>query len=204
MKKLFTGLTLAASALVAKASIFFTLMNGNLYTNNNVAYNSGLNGAGAVTNNFQLGTCPGSSNILFALTPSSGQQPQLGTNGFLPSAEVNSDGGTPPNFIGGFPNTLYAPWNNTCIGVYGSLVATNATSTAVVFQFATSIDGTIWQTNYQTVTMTVPVNSFSPTGLVTSTFTTGGNCYVALQQINNPGTAALTNIVVELNGKPGL
>lgn len=204
MKKLTAILAFAAVALASHASIFFTLLNGNLYTNNNVAYNSGTNGPGVVTNNFQLGVVPGASNVFWALTQQSGQQPQLGTNGFLPSAEVNADGGTPPTFIGGYPNTLYAPWNNTTIGVYGNLVATNASSTSVTFQFATSIDGTVWQTNYQTMTMVIPVNSLVPTNLITSSFTSGGNCYIALQQINNPGVAALSNIVVEVNGKPGL
>ena len=193
---------LAAVALLAlftpstsKAS--FVLLDGTTITNNNVAYNSGTNSSGVVTNNFQNGTVPGASNVLYALNITSGSQPGLGTNGFLPSLVLNT--------AGGYPGSLTAPGKNVAIEVSGALMATNATSTAVVFQFALTDAGKVWTTNFITAAFTVPVTFTTPTGGCWITnLDIGAHQYVALQQINNPGVAALTNIVVRIGTKPGL
>ena len=192
---------------------FTPLINGSGIATNaapTLAYNAGFltNSSGqviAVTNNYFLGTVPGASNVMFYLGGSGNLQPGLGTNGFLPSVLIFPDGGTSPNGVGGFPNTLYGPYNNMIVGSTFNLVATNATSTTVTYQFAGTIDGTFFQTNAFQMTFVVPVNSLSPTnGIETFSFTSGGWPAYALQQINNPGAAAMTNLVLEVNGKPGL
>lgn len=197
MKNLIVSLSVIGLAISAEAGNYTTLLNGNFYTNNNVAYNSGTNGIGVVTNNFQLGTIPGSSNVFWYLSTTVGAQPGKGTNGYLPST------GFAPQ--GNYPNTLYGPYNNTLVGGIFQLVATNSLSTTVTAQFAGSIDGLYWQTNAFSLAWIVPVNSLSPTnGLETYGFTSGAWPYYALQQINNPGANAVTNFVLEATGKPGL
>jgi hypothetical protein len=183
-----------AVALPAHA-VTYTLVNGTYYTNNNVAYNSGTNGAGTVTNNFQLGTVPGASNVLWYLSGSIGAQPGGGTNGFLPSAGIMPQGN--------YPNTLYGPWDNTSIITKMSLMATNATSTTITVQFAGSIDGQIWYTNYYTQTYIIPINSLTPVIPVAYSNVVTHLPYFALQEIDNPGVSALTNIVIQASGKPG-
>ena len=86
-------------------------------------------------------------------------------------------------------------------------MATNATSTAVVFRFAGSVDGVLWATNAFVFTYTIPINSLTPNNVPSSVLTntaTGALPYMCLQDIENPGVSALTNIVVEVSGKPGL
>lgn len=210
MKKILTLIALvSAFVLNSNAANFTTLMNGYAYTNANVPLFSATNSSGVWSNNFQIGTAPGASNILFALSANSGTQPYSGATGLLPAFSYNTEIG--------YPNTLYGPQNYTTIVINGFLMATNATSTAVLFKFASSIDGgtstntlgtstpqAIWVTNYTVLTMTIPVNSFNATQPVTNTIATGGWGYLNLQAIENPGVAALTNIVIEINGKPGL
>ena len=204
MNKVFSiigGLALCLSSYAGNS--WTTFQNGNLYSNIlNAAYNAGFvtNSSGQViqvTNNFQIGTSPGSSNVFYYLSGNFGAQPGLGTNGYLPAEVFNSEAG--------YPGTLSGPNNFIGVVIAGNLVATNSTSTAIVAQFAGSVDGTLWFTNYLTVGFTVPINSTVPAGTVVQTnIQLGGVSYLALQQINNPGTAALTNILIEVNGKAGL
>jgi len=213
MKKL-TAIIALVSAFVLniQAANFVTLMNGYSTTNVSAPLNGGTNSSGIYTNTFQVGQVPGASNVVFQLASSSGQQPYNGTNGYLPSSVVSLQGN--------YPGTLYGPQNFTTIICNGSIMSTNASSTAVVFRFATSVDAAtpasgstsvtlaggpaLWVTNYAVLTLTIPVNSFAATQPVTNTIATGGWTTLALQAIENPGAAALTNIVIEVNGKPGL
>ena len=189
-------------SLAAKATYIPLLLPGT--TNNNAAYNSGTNGFGAVTNNFQVGVVPGASNVLWQLSSTLNAQPFLGTNGYLPALVFYPNGGVGGLGVG-FPNTLYGPFNNTLIGFGFNLVATNASSTTVTVQWAGSLDGVYWQTNLITQTYVVPVNSLAPTnGIETIQYTALAWPMIALQQVNNPGVAAVTNMIIEVNGKPGL
>jgi hypothetical protein len=179
----------------AARAVTYSLVNGPAYTNVNAAYNSGTNGSGAVTNNFQVGVVPGASNVLWYLSGSIGAQPGGGTNGFLPSA------GFAPQ--GNYPGTLYGPWDNTSIIMSGALTATNATSTTITARFAGSIDGAIWYTNYYVQTYIIPVNALTPVIPVAYSNVVTHLPYFALQQIDNPGVAAFTNIVIQASGKSG-
>lgn len=194
----------------AQAGNVTTIINGNfLGTNNNVALYSNTNTLGSITNNYQNGTVPGASNVLYFLSINNGSLPPITTTNALGS--IGGTNAWPPvlpaaSFSpqGLYPNTLYGPYNNFVLGGYCTLMATNATSTAIIAIFAGSIDGIYWQTNVLVLPLTVPINSFSPTNFITINTTSGGWSYYALQQVNNPGVAALTNLVLEANGKPGL
>ena len=183
------------ASLTASATVVF--LNGNSYTNANAAYNSGTNSSGVVTNNFQLGVVPGASNVLWQLSKTQSAQPYLGTNGYLPALTFSA--------LGNFPNSLTAPTRNVSIELGGVLTATNATSTAVVFKFAASNSGVNWLTNYYSFTYTIPVNATNiATGCLLTNIDMGGTATLCLQEIDNPGVAALTNIVVNMTGKSGL
>ncbi len=190
------------AGLEIQAANFTYLMNGPASTVINAPLNGGTNTSGVFTNTFQVGQVPGASNIVFQLAGGNGIQPLNGTNGFLPSAYFNSEPG--------YPGTLYGPNNFTTIAITGNLLATNASSTAIVFRFAANIDDAtypagLWVTNYAVITLTVPVNGLVSTQpVVTNTIAMGGWKNLALQAIENPGASAITNIVIEVNGKPGL
>ena len=203
MKKIKFGFLLTAALVLAvfssQAVTYFTLMNGNYSTNFNAVLNaspSATNSVGTITNNFQLGQVPGASNVWFQLSSVQGSQPYLGTNQYLPASVANIEGS--------YPGTLAGPINKITIGAYASLMVSNATSTATVIRFAGSIDGVYWQTNVAALTLTIPVNSTTPTNFITATLESYGWAYFGLQDIENPGVAAMTNIVVEINGKSGL
>ena len=214
------SLTLVILALLlfassAKAGNYVTLINGNLYTNNNVALYSGTNSAGTITNNYQLGIVPASSNVLFNLSSVAGSLPLAIalTNSYPPvlPAEVFFPNGGVNGSSGGYPNTLYGAYNNTLIGIYYSMTATNIGITSVAFIFAGSIDGVLWQTNALTMVTTVPASTIaapqlSPTNMITYSFTSAAWPMYALQQINNSTNtvSAITNIVIEVTGKPGI
>lgn len=188
-------LMLSLSARAADA-----LLNGPS-TTNQVAYNApwGTNSSGAVvvTNNYQNGQVPGGSNVLYQISTLNGAQPYFGTNSYLPSLVLNVKGG--------FENSLTAPARFVTIAVSGLLMATNSTSTAVQFQFyGIDASGYVTQTNYQTATLIFPVNSTVSTTNPFVSFDTYGLGYVGLQQINNPGVSAVTNIIVGLHSKSGL
>ena len=176
-----------------------TAINGNLYTNATAPYYQSVantNSSGVISNNFQVGVVPGSSNVFWTLSTSQSYQVNNGTNVlWLPSEPIS---------LIGYPGTLYGPANNLTVAVTGSLMASNASSTSLVFQFA-GYDGYLWITNYLTMTYIVPVNySNAVTTVLSTNIQTGGMQYLALQQINNPGVAAFTNIVLDFATKPGL
>lgn len=177
------------------------LLNGT-GTTNQVAYNapSGTNSSGnmVVTNNYQNGQVPGASNVFYQVSTANGAQPYYGTNGYLPALSLN--------LKGGFQNSLTAPARAVTIAVNGNLMATNATSTSVTFQFyAIDASGYVIETNYQTATLTFPINSTTTaTNGTFLSFDSYAMGYVGLQQINNPGVAAITNIIVDIHSKSGL
>ena len=197
MKKLFTLIGVAALLATVNLKASVIVLNGNSVTNNNVAYNSSTNSSGVVTNNFQNGVVPGASNVLYELSTTYGKQTGKGTNGYLPAFVLSA--------LGGYPGSLSAPTRNVSFEISGVLTATNASSTAVVFKFAASNDGLIWLTNYQSITYTIPVNATGiATGCLLTNVDVGGTGYIALQEIDNPGVAPMTNIVINLTGKSGL
>jgi hypothetical protein len=141
---------------------------------------------------------PGASNVFYQLSTTYGAQPSNGTNGYLPAFVLNA--------AGGYPDSLGGPTKNISIEINGSLMATNSSATAVVFQLAASDSGLVWSTNYKTYTLTIPINSTTLTAsnCIFDTFNSGGVGNIALQQINNPGVSALTNITIWIGGKPGM
>lgn len=187
--------------LPASAGNPITLINGNLYTSANASLWSGTNSAGTITNNYQLGTVPGASNVLFYLSPNFGALPAPIplTNNYppvLPTEVFNPQGG--------YPTTLYGPYANSYEFLQCSLTATNASSTTITFRFAGSPDGFIWYTNLYVQTYIVPINSLSPLIPVAYSNNVFRVPYVAVQEIDNPGVAAVTNIQITVGGAPGL
>jgi len=213
----------ALFALSAQAFNYTTLINGNLYTNVNAALYSTTNSSGTITNNFQLGTVPASSNVVFYLSSSAGALPPItttnalgsagGTNNWppvLPAQPFYPGGGVNGSGVGGYPNTLYGPYNNLLVAITYQSVFTNNVAGVATFIFAGSIDGVLWQTNLFSLALTTPVYSGAGTGLAPTNgieyvaFASAAWPIIALQQINNAGTNAITNIVVEVTGKPGI
>ena len=190
MKKILLSLICIASLLqyANAAGSYVTFLNGTQYTNATQILQTGTN---SWTTN-QIGVVLGASTNTYNLYPGLGTQLNP-TN--WPSA------GTSPQ--GNYPGTLEGPYNNMAFYTYAQLQATNASSTALVFQYAGSIDGYNWVTNYFSQTYTVAVNTLTP-GPVITNITTGGVSFIALYQIQNPGVSAVTNIIIEADGKPGL
>lgn len=168
-------------------------------TNVTAAYNNaaGLNSSGAVTNNYIIGTVGGASNVFFYLSGTTGTQPALGTNSYLPAAAVSPQGT--------YPGSLYGPYNNMAVVVSANIMATNATATSISFRFAGSIDGVNWFTNFYVHNYNIPTTSTTAVTPITySNVVTYAVPFICLQEIDNPGVAAVTNILVEVSGKPGL
>lgn len=187
IKKIILLIALFVTAHVAEAATYVSLIDGRLYTNNTVAV-----GATYPTNTLQLGVVLGAATNSHNMGVTTGVQ--VNTNqwpslGFSPQ--------------GGFPNTLQGPYAQVQIGVYGELPATNATSTSITIRWAGSIDGTLWQSNYLQTVYVIPVNT-KLQGLYLTNTQTGPLPYMCVQQIENPGVAFLTNLVIQVSGKPGL
>ena len=204
---LFVFIFLVAQAYAGNYSI---LMSGAGSTNVGWALNSGTNTSSVNTNNYFPYTVPGASNVLFTLSTSFGAVPPV-PSGYLTNTPPGTNAWPPTlpavvfNPQGNYPNTLYGPYNNALLVETFNLMATNATSTTITEQFAGTVDGVLWQTNALTLTYVVPANSLTPTnGIESCQWTTTAWPIYALQQINNPGVAAMTNIVMEVNGKPGI
>lgn len=197
MKKTLVSLLLALGVAAAQAGPI-TLINGSLYTNNNVTVGNSLtNSSGIYTNNFQIGVVLGTSNVLFNLGANGSQ---ANTN-LWPAVSFTPGGG---NGSGqGYPNTLYGPYSATEFYLSFNLVATNTTATTLTTIWAGSVDGINWSTNWLTLTQIIGVNS-TGTNAVLTNIVTGGLPWVSLQEIENPGTQAVTNMLFEVNGKPGL
>ena len=168
------GLAISVQALPTTV-----LINGPLYTNATVVVGASTNQYGVV-----LGAATNSFNL------SSGIGTQLNTN-LWPSAGFS---------LVGYPNTLYGPFSTACIAINGALTATNASSTTITYRFAASNDGTLWVTNYASYTQVIAVNSTTATMTLTNV-NFGAIPYLALSSIENPGVAAVTNIVISVSGK---
>lgn len=202
MKNLFSKIKKAVVAGAAAVGLCAACHAGNtaypgllwsVSTNYNVTVGaSGTNSSGVITNNASTGVVLGASTNFFNLSSTSGNQPN--TN-LWPSV-----GWT---MLTSYPNTYAPPANNLTLYTAGALTATNATSTAITFRYAGSVDGSLWVSNYFVQTYTVAINSFTPGPILTNT-TTGALPFVALQEIDNPGVAAFTNALLEASAKPGL
>lgn len=196
MKKLFclvTMIGLVAIASHAGNTPYPGLLWSVTTTNFNVILGpTGTNTSGAYTNNAQTGVVLGTSNNIFNLANSVGTQ---ATTNFWPSVGMT--------LLTQYPNTYAPPANNLTLVTQCSLMATNATSTVLVFKYAASADGAIWATNYYQQAYTIPINSLG--GFVAQTnITTGAMPFVALQEIDNPGANIVTNVVLEASAKSGL
>lgn len=200
MKKL-TTIILATVAFVASAFAGTTPYPGVVWnqsgTNFNVAVGpTGTNSSGVYTNNALTGVVLGATTNFFNLSGSA-QLPatsQPNTN-LWPSASWS--------LLTTYPNTYAAASANLQFYFQLPLTATNATSTAVVLRFAGSVDGSLWVSNYFNYTYTIPVNTLNAGGVLTN-INTGALPFIALQAIENPGVAAITNAVVEASQKPTL
>jgi hypothetical protein len=184
--KILLTLVASACALVAfNANAGFTpLITGTAYTNATV----GINGT-----NYQYGVVTGASTNVFNLATGVGVQ---GNTNLWPSVGLS---------LVGYPGTMYGPASTVSLATRVNVTATNATSTAIVFRYAGSNDGANWVTNLFSVTYTVPVNSTTAaTPTIQTNYTSGAIAYLSLYSIENPGVAAVTNIVLTANSKPGL
>jgi len=94
----------------------------------------------------------------------------------------------------GYPGTLYGPFR--CASIYVNGSATTG-STAATFYLAVSQDGANWSTNYAAF-------AWTPGSPLVTNIDLGAAAYCCINQIRNPNAGGLTNLLIEVNGKPGL
>jgi len=189
MKKLIAIAVVSLLAVFAsQAGNYISLINGLAYTNATIVLQTATN---AWTTN-QVGVVLGSTNNYYNLAAGLGIQ----TN----PTNQPSCGFSPQ---GNYPGTLYGPFKNATFVKSAALTATNSSSTTLTFVYAGSIDASMWASNYYTETYIIPVNKKTIYAVAT-TNDFGAMPIVALQEIDNSGVADVTNIVLEVNGKPGL
>ena len=193
MKKI--SLVIAASLLAVLTSAAGNYI-GLITPSTNLTFSVGAgvntNTAGALTNNQFSGVVANATTNYYTL--STGIGTQSATN-VWPSAGFT---------LIGYPNTLYGPFNNTEFYINGGLLASNASSTAIVVRFAGSIDGANWYSNYFALPYTIPATAVTTIGPWVTNTATGGMPFMCIQQVENPGANVLSNLTVEVVGKPGL
>lgn len=88
---------------------------------------------------------------------------------------------------------------------YGAVQATckldGAGTTAVVFTFDESIDGSRWVPSTRTLSVT-PAGTTQVSAI--QNYTIGASGYLRLKSINNPNASNLTNVVLNYSYKPGI
>lgn len=139
---------------------------------------SGTNTTLVGVSNLVTGTVQASFTNTFNLNTGTGTQANTNlwpSQGFSPQAA--------------YPNTLYAPYRLADFGFQ------SAGGTALTYRFASTIDGTIWTSNAFSVV--VPSGAFFQTN-----FDTQATPFYALQSIENTNASAVSNLVIEVNGKP--
>lgn len=209
IKSLLLVCLFAVAAFAARAgNLSGFLVNGPAFTNATVLvgvtnYQNGVI-TPAWTNTFNTWTAyaqggysiSGTTAVITASSPSA--------NGFIVTGgQVNTNlwPVRAVNMAVGYPNTLYGPANNVNLYYSGSLVATNATSTSLVFAWATSNDGTnVVVTHTDTIVVPILTKTFS----YMTNFATGGAAWLMESSEINPGAAPATNIVIEAGAKPGI
>jgi len=209
IKSLLLVCLFAVTAFTARAgNLSGFLVNGPAFTTNTVLvgvtnYQNGVI-TPAWTNTFNTWTAysPGGYSISGTNAVISFSNPSA--NGFIVTGgQVNTNlwPVRAVNLAAGYPGTLYGPVNNVNIFYSGSLIATNATSTSLVFTWASSNDGTnVFTTHTDTIVVPILTKAFS----YMTNFTTGGAGWLMEQSEVNPGAAVVTNLVIEPGAKAGI
>lgn len=87
------------------------------------------------------------------------------------------------------------------IALQPSFKLQGAGTSAVVFKFDTSLDGTVWYANAFTISIT-PAGTAQVSKVATQTL--GSIPYVRLSTIENPNATAITNLMLNASMKRGL
>lgn len=188
-----TLLALVGAAAAALAGNPVTLLNGTLSTNPAVIVYVGP----------QSGTTGMQTNVAGVVLASNTNTYSLATGIGTQDANTNwpSAGWSPQ---GNYPNTLYGPYNNMTMYLNYKLLGSSVGT--VTFRFAASPDGTYWVSNYLAIQATNGTGGLAYAMLTPglTNITTYGVPYYALQTIENTNAIAVSNIVIEVTGKPGL
>ena len=87
------------------------------------------------------------------------------------------------------------------VAIQASFKLTGAGTSAVVFNFDESIDNSSWKSNSRTLSVT-------PAGTTTvvnmGNYTLGGAGFLRLSSVQNPNSAAITNLVLKYSYKSGI
>ena len=171
---------LVVSCIALQAANYTQLINGTLYTNATVVLVNSTNQVGVVLAN---------STNKYSLLANYGAQDSV-TN--WPAASFSPQGS--------YPNTIYAPYRNAAfyLSTPAQAIDGNSTRTMAQVTFAASVDGVNWASNYLTIAVSVTNN-------VVTNIDTLATPYLAIQSIGNTNaTTPLTNILIEVSGKPQL
>ena len=154
---------------------------------------AGTNSVGQVTNNVIQGIVLAGSTNFFNLAITSGQQPN--TNMWPSSAFT---------LMSSYPNTYSAPANNVGFWFDTQLMASNNVAADVIYRFALNPDGAgrLWVSNAFQLTSHFAINSSNLPPQFTNWAATSMSV-IALQQIENVTTNALTNGILGATTKPG-
>lgn len=101
--------------------------------------------------------------------------------------------------------TMTAPVLSFTRSTYGtvqaSYVLTGAGTSAVVFTFDESLDGTTWVPSTRTLSVTAS-GTTAVSGL--SNYLMGGSGYLRLKSVNNANATAVTNLAIKFSYKSGI
>jgi hypothetical protein len=190
MKKIISTFAICLLAAAVSAGTYVQIITPSTNLSYSVGAGNNTNTAGTLTNNVFPGVVLGATTNFYS---------DYGTMNTQSATNLYPSAGWNPG--GGYPNTLYGPNRAVVFYINGSLLATNATSTACVVRFAGSVDGNLWVSNIFTLPYTVAVNTTSPGPLLfTNTIYPP---FVCVQQVENPGASVLTNLTVEASTTPG-
>lgn len=87
------------------------------------------------------------------------------------------------------------------VAIQAAFKLTGAGTSAVVFNFDESIDGSNWKTSSRTLSVT-PAGTSTVVNL--GNYTLGGAAFLRLSSVQNPNSAAITNLVLNYAYKTGL
>jgi hypothetical protein len=193
---------LAAFAATAALAVETTLINGpatdfGYPTNLSASVGAGVNtnaATGALTNNVQIGVVAATSTNFYSLSGSLGVQSATNlwpSAGFSPAAS--------------YPGTVFGPFRLAEIYTAMTPMGSNATAATVIVRWAASVDGNNWVSNVfvQTYNSAINVTNIVGAPLLTN-YDTVAIPFLCIQQIENNLGIPLTNVLIEINGKPGI
>lgn len=138
--------------------------------------------------------------VAVAFVPLSAQAQSATDDGVLPFASNASFAATSTNATWASSNYVAAPVRSSAITLQTTLKLTGAGTTAIVLKFDSSVDRVKWMTGTHSVTIT-PAGTSEVTDV--ENVTIGAIPFLRLSSVENPNSAAATNITVKWVGKRG-